>query len=222
MVDGRKLDTSGIDGFRDRAGRTPRIGGARRQVRLGGGPDDIKRLVALRVYGLVKAKADPLTTIVQRTTIDAVITFGPSVEEREIIDRYARFAVMSAMSAVVIWRPEPLNAEADRGSRPRRRSSPRLARAKAPCKRVAASIFVTGTATNFQVGSASPLGAFFEQGTGPHEIAPKKKALKLADGSFVSGSVQHPGMKAQPFLRPLLPLWGSLYRRQAAGAFRGF
>ena len=59
-------------------------------------PDDIKRLVSLRTYGLVKAKADPLTTIVQRTTIDAVITFGPSVEEREIIDRYARFAVMSA------------------------------------------------------------------------------------------------------------------------------
>ena len=59
-------------------------------------PDDIKRLVSLRIYGLVKAKADPLTTIVQRTTIDAVITFGPSVEEREIIDRYARFAVMSA------------------------------------------------------------------------------------------------------------------------------
>ena len=126
------------------------------------------------------------------------------------------------MSAVVIWRPEPLNAKLIAAARPAAAQFAALARGKAPSKRVAASIFVGGTPTNFQVGSASPLGAFFEQGTGPHEIAPKKKALKLADGSFVSGSVQHPGMKAQPFLKPLLPLWGSLYRRQAAGAFRGF
>ena len=27
---------------------------------------------------------------------DAVMTFGPSAEEREIIDRYSRFAVMSS------------------------------------------------------------------------------------------------------------------------------
>jgi hypothetical protein len=53
-------------------------------------PDDIKRLVALRVYGMVKAKADPLTTIVQRTTNDAVLTFGPSTEETEIVERYRR------------------------------------------------------------------------------------------------------------------------------------
>jgi hypothetical protein len=53
-------------------------------------PDDIKRLVALRVYGMVKAKADPLTTITQRSTIDAVVTFGPSAEETQIVDRYTR------------------------------------------------------------------------------------------------------------------------------------
>lgn len=53
-------------------------------------PTDIKRLVALRVYGLVKAKSDPLTTIVQRTTADAVITYGESEEERRIVARYTR------------------------------------------------------------------------------------------------------------------------------------
>lgn len=53
-------------------------------------PDDIKRLVALRTYGMVKAKADPLTTITQRSTIDAVVTYGPSAEETQIVDRYTR------------------------------------------------------------------------------------------------------------------------------------
>ena len=98
MVDGRKLDTlQAIDGFTlpcwpDAPGSVSLVG----KFGWAAVPDDIKRLVALRTYGLVKAKADPLTTIVQRTTIDAVMTFGPSVEEREIVDRYARFAVMSA------------------------------------------------------------------------------------------------------------------------------
>lgn len=53
-------------------------------------PTDIKRLVALRTYGIIKAKADPLTTIVQRTTVDSVMTFGPSSEETEIVNRYSR------------------------------------------------------------------------------------------------------------------------------------
>lgn len=126
------------------------------------------------------------------------------------------------MSAVVIWRPEPLNARLIAAARPAVAEFTALARGKAPSKRVAATIAATGTTTNFAVGSALPLAGYFEHGVGPHEIAPKGKALKLADGSFVSGGVQHPGMAAQPFLRPLLPLWGSLYRRSAAGAFRGF
>jgi hypothetical protein len=53
-------------------------------------PADIKRLVALRVYSMVKAKADPLTTITQRSTVDAVITYGPSTEELDIVNRYTR------------------------------------------------------------------------------------------------------------------------------------
>jgi len=53
-------------------------------------PTDIKRLVALKVYDLIKAKADPLSTIVQRTTADAILTYGPSTEITEIENRYRR------------------------------------------------------------------------------------------------------------------------------------
>jgi HK97 gp10 family phage protein len=44
-----------------------------------------------------------------------------------------------------------------------------------------------------------------EYGAAPHVISPKKKkkgkVLKFG-GGFVTGSVNHPGMKQQPFLRP--------------------
>ncbi len=59
-------------------------------------PTDIKRLVALRVYRLIKSSSDPLTTIAQRTTADAIITYGPSQEETRIVDRYSR--LMPAMA----------------------------------------------------------------------------------------------------------------------------
>jgi hypothetical protein len=126
------------------------------------------------------------------------------------------------MSAIVIWRPEPLTARLIAAARPAAMQFSALARARAPSKRVASSIRVLGTATTFTVGSAHPLAAFFEKGVGPHEIEPKGRVLRLADGRFVTGPVKHPGMRAKPFLRPLLPLWASLYRRSAASAFRGF
>jgi hypothetical protein len=53
-------------------------------------PTDIKRLVALKVYELIKAKADPLSTIIQRTTADAILTYGPSTEITGIVERYRR------------------------------------------------------------------------------------------------------------------------------------
>lgn len=59
-------------------------------------PHDIKRLVALLVYDWVKASADPLHTIIQKNTIDAQFTYGPSAEVTDIMDRYRRVAVMSS------------------------------------------------------------------------------------------------------------------------------
>ena len=53
-------------------------------------PDDIKRLVALRVYDQIKGSSDPLSRIVQRTTADAILTYGPSSEVTDITNRYRR------------------------------------------------------------------------------------------------------------------------------------
>jgi hypothetical protein len=62
---------------------------------------------------------------------------------------------------------------------------------------------------------------WIEEGTKPHTITPNKRVLRLADGRFVTGTVNHPGATAQPFLKPLLGLWASLYRKAAAIALRG-
>src|SRR5262245_49816411 len=125
------------------------------------------------------------------------------------------------MKSILIWRPEPLNARLVAAARPSAAEFAKAAGARAPAPRLASSVRSFGTGEHFLVGTVDPLGGYFEYGVKPHEIAPsKKKALKLADGSFVS-TVQHPGMKAQPWLRPTLPLWPSLYRRNAALALRG-
>jgi hypothetical protein len=128
------------------------------------------------------------------------------------------------MSAVLIWRPEAFNAKLIAAARPAAMEVEQAARLKAATasKRVAASIHLLGTVTNFTIGSDSPLGILFEKGVGRHEINPKSNVLKLADGGFVTGPVEHPGMAAKPFLRPSLALWAPAYRRAASGALRGF
>lgn len=57
-------------------------------------PDDIKRLVALRVYDQIKANSDPFSRITQRQTIDATITYGPSTEVMDIMNRYQRTSLV--------------------------------------------------------------------------------------------------------------------------------
>ncbi|MDQ5815817.1 MAG: hypothetical protein M3516_05945 [Actinomycetota bacterium] len=57
-------------------------------------PDDIKRLVALKVYDQIKGNADPLSRIVQRQTLDATITYGPSTEVTDIMARYQRTSLI--------------------------------------------------------------------------------------------------------------------------------
>jgi len=58
-------------------------------------PDDIKRLVALKVYDQIKGNADPMSRITQRQTFDATITFGPPQEITTIEARYRRDSVMA-------------------------------------------------------------------------------------------------------------------------------
>lgn len=53
-------------------------------------PTDIKRLVALRVYDVVKWTSDPLSTVVTRSTADHTVTIGESREMARIISLYNR------------------------------------------------------------------------------------------------------------------------------------
>ena len=53
-------------------------------------PTDIKRLVALKVYDIIKGNADPLSRIIQRQTLDATITYGAPTEITELENRYRR------------------------------------------------------------------------------------------------------------------------------------
>lgn len=121
-------------------------------------------------------------------------------------------------NTIVIWHPEQLTARLVAAAAPARAEWAQAARARCASRRVAASVRVIGD----RVGALDPLGMILEEGASPHTIEPRRrKALKLADGSFVSGPVSHPGSPAKPFLRPTLPLWPSLYRRAASAAFRG-
>jgi hypothetical protein len=122
------------------------------------------------------------------------------------------------VNSIVIWRPEALNARLLAASLRARSDWAKAAAVRCNSKRVAASIRVIGD----RVAALDPLGSILEAGARPHTIEPKRKVMKLADGGFVSGPVQHPGSPAQPFMRPTLPLWAPLYRRAASGAFRGF
>lgn len=125
------------------------------------------------------------------------------------------------MTATLIWRPELLNARLIAAAAPAAHDLARIAAMKARSRRVSASVRAVGVGTDFLVGSLHPLGKILEEGASPHTIEPRKRVLKMADGGFVTGPVQHPGSPAQPFLKPTLPLWPALYRRHAIGAFRG-
>ena len=57
-------------------------------------PDDIKRLVALKTYDLIKGHGDPLSRILQRQTLDSTITYGAPAEVAEIMSRYQRTSLI--------------------------------------------------------------------------------------------------------------------------------
>lgn len=122
------------------------------------------------------------------------------------------------MPTVFIWRPEPFNARLFAAATPARAEWIGAARAKCASREVSASIKPVAADL---VEASHPRALIEEKGSRPHVIEPnQKQALKLAGGGFAS-VVNHPGTRARPYLRPTLPLWGPLYRRNAATAIRG-
>ena len=122
------------------------------------------------------------------------------------------------MRTTLIWRPEPLTARLIAAAVPARAEFARAAAARARSRRVAASIRVLGEA----VGATHPLGSLFEFGADPHGVGESGKVLRFKTGRVRRREGSSPRHERQPFLRPTLPLWAPLYRRRAAGAFRGF
>jgi len=59
-------------------------------------PNDIRRLVALRVYDMVKPTSDPLSTVAQRSTADGSLILGESREIARIVSVYGRRMAVTA------------------------------------------------------------------------------------------------------------------------------
>lgn len=94
--------------------------------------------------------------------------------------------------------------------------------------RVRATLTSGGAATGMNIAGilmGKGLAPIFEQGAKPHTIAPRRsggsrrrtgsKVLAFPDGGFASGPVQHPGMKAQPFMGPASSKAGLFFAAQA-------
>lgn len=76
--------------------------------------------------------------------------------------------------------------------------------------RLRQSIQVRTSGKNITVGPDTPYAAFVEFGTKPHVIEAKnKKALAFMVGgrAVVVKKVNHPGTKAQPYVRPAFEAW---------------
>ena len=83
-----------------------------------------------------------------------------------------------------------------------------------------------GSTAVIRLGGLAPI---FEKGADPHEIEPRgvsgkgrsrrrgAKALKFPDGNFAT-HVHHPGMRAQPFMRPAAARFPTYYRIALARA----
>ena len=75
--------------------------------------------------------------------------------------------------------------------------------------RVTSGVSKTGVAyASVKAGGRTKRGAdvfyahMFEFGARPHVIRPRRKKSLQLGGNFVAGTVMHPGMQGQPFMRP--------------------
>lgn len=121
----------------------------------------------------------------------------------------------------VIWNDTGLKLRVRAAVAPAAEAWLTTAKAGFPSRSAAASMKLNIRGTSAGV-TGSPLVNLFEEGAPPHVIEPKDgTVLKLADGRFVTGPVKHPGMSAQPTLKPLLGAWPKYYNRAASTLLRG-
>ena len=76
--------------------------------------------------------------------------------------------------------------------------------------RLKQSIQVRVSGKRITVGPDTPYAEYVEFGTAPHVIKPKKSnvlAFQAGGRTVIVRSVNHPGTKAQPFVRPAFEAW---------------
>ncbi|MCX4994261.1 HK97-gp10 family putative phage morphogenesis protein [Streptomyces longwoodensis] len=79
-----------------------------------------------------------------------------------------------------------------------------------------------GRSLGYVVGTNVSYAAAVEYGTAPHVIKPKyKRALYWPGAAHPVAQVNHPGTKAQPFLRPAIELTPIFWRAHASQIGRG-
>ncbi|WP_256096566.1 HK97 gp10 family phage protein [Streptomyces sp. LUP30] len=79
-----------------------------------------------------------------------------------------------------------------------------------------------GRNLGYVVGSNVNYAAAVEYGTSPHVIKPKyKKALYWPGAAHPVAQVNHPGTRAQPFLRPAIEMTEIFWRAHASQIGRG-
>jgi hypothetical protein len=110
------------------------------------------------------------------------------------------------------WYPERLTAAIYRAYAESLKVAGADAEAHSGSSKAGARAVQTGATTGSLVPTG-PIGAIQEKGAGPHTIA-GRGVLRLANGDFVTGPVQHPGRPAKPYIRPAAQRW-------ASGGFQG-
>jgi HK97 gp10 family phage protein len=75
----------------------------------------------------------------------------------------------------------------------------------------------SGRSVGYVIGTNVNYAAAVEYGTSPHVITPKnKRALYWPGAAHPVAKVNHPGTKAQPFLRPAIEMTEIFWRTHAA------
>lgn len=68
----------------------------------------------------------------------------------------------------------------------------------------------TGTTLAVQVTSTTPQGEWYEKGTRPHVILPKRGTVlvfEVGGETVFTRRVDHPGQRARPWFRPVTDRW---------------
>jgi HK97 gp10 family phage protein len=72
------------------------------------------------------------------------------------------------------------------------------------------SLSITVLSDGVRIGPNTPYAAYVEFGTRPHKIVPKNAstlAFTINGRKVYAKAVNHPGTKAQPFVRPAFEAW---------------